>query len=460
MIVTIMNHDFIDRENELELINQLTTKETPSLLLLYGRRRIGKTRLIQEIIENKNGTYFYTPNSEEKNILAEYSRTIEHEYFQGFQFNNFNAFLNYLDTKLQTKNIIAIDEFQRLANIDGAISQLQRQWDQKLSKGKGQLILSGSSIGAMHKIALNGDAPLYGRRTATIKLTPLKYRDLKKWFTNHNPEEQVKIYGSFGGTPAYLEYIDEKQDIDTNIITKILQKNAPLYNEPETLLMEELRAPQRYMDILTAIAQGRNKITEISNNTGINRENISTYLKKLETLDLTERIVPITEPKAKKGIYKIKDPFFQFWFRFVRPNKRQLELGLEDNIWTSIKEDFNQHLGSIFEDTCREIIAELGKKNQLPIRLDRVGRWWKKDTEIDILGFEKRGKTLIIEVKWSTLSYRDCKRILNELSVKTSQVPDVEEPILGVMAKQINDKEKIREDGFWAMDLNDLLTSR
>lgn len=412
MIVTIMNHGFIDRDNELELINQLTTKNTSSLLLLYGRRRIGKTRLIQEIIENKNGIYFYTPNAEEKTILKEYSRTIEHEYFQGFQFNNFTTFLNYLDTKLQTKNIIAIDEFQRLANIDGAISQLQRQWDQKLSKGKGLLILSGSSIGAMHKIALDGDAPLYGRRTATIKLNPLKYHDLRKWFTNHNPEELVEIYGSFGGTPAYLEYIDEKQDIDTNITTKILQKNSPLYNEPETLLMEELRAPQRYMDILTAIAQGQNTVTEISNHTGIKRENLTTYLKTLDILDLTERITPITEPKAKKGIYKIKDPFFQFWFRFIRPNKRQLELGLENNVWMSIKTDFNQHLGYVFEEICREIIAEYGKNNQLPIRLDGVGNWWKKDIEIDILAYERRGKTMLIEVKWSTLSYLDCRRAL------------------------------------------------
>ena len=454
MIVTIMNHGFIDREDELELITRLTNKETASLLLLYGRRRIGKTRLIQEIIKN-NGTYFYTPNSEEKTILTEYSNTIEHEYFQDFQFNNFNAFLNYLDTKLQTKTIIAIDEFQRLANIDGAISQLQKQWDQKLSKGKGQLILSGSSIGAMHKLALNGDAPLYGRRTATIKLNPLQYKDLKKWFKNHTPEELVTIYGSFGGTPAYLEYIDKNQDLQTNIITKILQKNAPLYNEPETLLMEELRAPQRYMDILTAIAQGHTQVTEISNNTGINRENISTYLKTLETLDLTERITPILEPKAKKGIYKIKDPFFQFWFRFIRPNKRQLELGLENNIWTSIQTDFNQHLGHIFEDICRETIADLGKNNQLPIRLDGVGRWWKKDVEIDILAYERRGKTLIIEAKWSTLSYIDCKRILNKLAIKASKIPKIEDPILGVMAKQIKEKERLKEEGFWILDLDD-----
>jgi AAA+ ATPase superfamily predicted ATPase len=220
--------------------------------------------------------------------------------------------------------------------------------------------------------------------------------------------------------------------------------------------MEELRAPQRYMDILTAIAQGNTQLTEISNKTGINRENISTYLKTLETLDLTERITPVTDPNAKKGVYHIKDPFFQFWFRFIRPNKRQLELGLENNLWISIQTGFNQHLGHIFEEVCMEIIADYGVNNKLPIRLDGVGRWWKKDTEIDILAYERRGKTLLIEVKWSELSYLDCKRLLNELTVKASKIPKLETLLLGVMAKKIKEKERLREEGFWIQDLDDL----
>lgn len=210
------------------------------------------------------------------------------------------------------------------------------------------------------------------------------------------------------------------------------------------------------MDILTAIAQGNTQLTEISNKTGINRENISTYLKTLETLDLTERITPITEPKAKKGIYKIKDPFFQFWFRFNRPNRRQLELGQEENIWESSQIDFNQHLGHIFEDVCIETIADLGKNNQLPIRLDGVGRWWKRDTEIDILAYERRGKIMLIETKWSTLSYLDCKRTLTKLVSKTSQIPKIKDPILGVIAKQIKEKERLKDEGYWIRDLEDL----
>jgi len=446
---------FIDRESEIKLLEQLHKKEAASLVLLYGRRRIGKTRLIQEFMKHAEGIYFYTPNSEEKTILTELSRAVEDEFFKGFRFTDFTAFLSYIERKCQEGAVIAIDEFQRLSNIDGAISLIQRRWDEKLSTGKGLIILSGSSIGATHRLALRGDAPLHGRRTATIKLEPLKYLDLEKWFRNYPAEELVRIYGSFGGTPAYLEYIDHEVGVDANIVANILAKNSPLHDEPETLLMGELRSPQRYMDILSTLAQGRNTITDIANSTGINRENVSTYLSTLGTLDLVERITPVTAPRAKKGLYAIRDPFFRFWFRFVRPNKRQLELGLENNVWESAKEEFNQHLGYIFEDICVAVITAMGKKGMLPLRIDRIGRWWMKDAEIDILVLEKRGGALAVEAKWSEVSYREGKRLLSALSKKATQVPDIEEPTLGVIAKKLEEKEKLREEGFWVLDLDD-----
>ncbi|MBM3292568.1 ATP-binding protein, partial [Candidatus Bathyarchaeota archaeon] len=276
------------------------------------------------------------------------------------------------------------------------------------------------------------------------------------WFPNYSPEELVEIYGSFGGTPAYLELINEKTSVGTNIIETILRRNSPLYNEPEMLLMEELRTPQRYMDILSSLAQGYNKSSEIEGSTGINRENISTYLNTLENLDLIERITSITDPKAKRGLYVIKDPFFRFWFRFVRSNKRQLELGLEENIWHNIKEDFNQHLGQVFEDICREAIINMGKKGSLPLQMDRIGRWWIKDQEIDILCLEKKNKALAIEIKWSKIDKQDSDRLITKLSTKVNQIQGLNEVKLGIIAKEIIGKEKLRNEGFFIMDLKDL----
>jgi AAA+ ATPase superfamily predicted ATPase len=452
-----MTLQFIDRDAELEALNSLRNKKTAALVLLYGRRRVGKTRLVQEFLKDKPSLYFYVPNAEEKNILAEFSRVVENEFFEGFRFTDFSSFMEYLVKKSGDGTIVAIDEFQRLTNIDGAMSLFQKYWDEKLSLSKSFLVLSGSSIGAIRRVALSGNAPLYGRRTATLKVEPLKYLDLFSWFKKYSAEELVKIYGSFGGTPAYLEHVDENLSVENNIVERILSKRSALYDEPEMLLMEEIRAPQRYMDILTAIASGKNTLSEIANAAGLNRENTTTYLKTLEILNLIERIRPVTEQEAKKGIYHMKDQFFSFWFRFVRPNRRQIEMELETSLWESVKDEFNRYLGHVFEDICSEILVEMAKTNRLLIRVDSVGKWWWKETEIDLLGLDSGSrKALAIEVKWSDLSYHESKRLLSELAVKAKQIREVKETTFGLMAKKIEEKEELRKEGFTAIDLQDI----
>ncbi|MBS7613163.1 ATP-binding protein [Candidatus Bathyarchaeota archaeon] len=223
--------------------------------------------------------------------------------------------------------------------------------------------------------------------------------------------------------------------------------------------MEEVRMPQRYMDILSAIARGKTTLSEIAETVGLSRENATTYLKTLEILDLIERVTPVTEPEARRGLYKIRDTFFSFWFGFVRPNKRQLELGLEENVWQNIKEEFKTYLGRIFEDICIEALAEMVKKNLLPLQVGKIGKWWWKETEIDIVGL-KGGKGLVIEAKWTELNYQEAKRLLYQLSIKANQIPKVKEYILGVMSKKIEDKEKIRSEGFIALDLQDIAKLR
>lgn len=363
--------------------------------------------------------------------------------------------------KCADKVIVAIDEFQRLTNYDGAMSMFQKYWDGKMSGTKCFLILSGSSIGTIRRVALRGDAPLYGRRTATLKVEPLKYLDLFEWFGKYSAEELVKIYGGFGGTPAYLEHVDEGNSVEENLVQKILSKRSPLHDEPEMLLMEEIRAPQRYMDVLAAIAQGRNTMSHIADATGLSRENVTTYLKTLEILDLIERVTPVTEPDAKRGLYRLRDQFFGFWFRFVRPNMRQLELELEGSVWEGARDEFNRYLGFVFEEVCCQVLVEMAKKALLPLRVEKIGKWWWKDEEIDILGLDKgKSKALAVEAKWTDLDYREAKRLLSELAVKAHQVKDVRECVVGVMAKKIANKEKIRNEGFIAFDLKDVAAMR
>ena len=447
----------VNRKDELQALNSLFSKKDAALILLYGRRRVGKTRLVQEFMKGKRGVYFYVPNAEEKPILAEFSRAVEGEFFEGFRFVGFDSFMEYLVRKSGDSVVVAVDEFQRLANVGGAVSMLQKYWDERLSKTRCFLILCGSSVGAVRRVALTGDAPLYGRRTATLKVEPLKYLDLFEWFKSYSAEELVKIYGGFGGAPAYLEHVEENLSGERNIVEKILSRRSPLHDEPEMLLMEEIRAPQRYMDILSAIASGRSTVSEIADSTGLSRENVTTYLKTLEILDLIERLTPVTEPDSKRGLYKIRDPFFIFWFRFVRPNARQLGLGLEDNVWEAVRANFNAHLGVVFEDISTEILVEMAKRKLLPIRLERIGRWWRRDVEIDVLGLEGRnGRTLAAEAKWAELSYREAKALLSGLTVKAQQIHDARKLTFGVIAKRIEDKKKIQDEGFMAIDLHDM----
>jgi AAA+ ATPase superfamily predicted ATPase len=207
---------FVNRKNELSILDSLYRSEKAQLIIVYGRRRVGKTSLLLEFLKGKEGLYFYIPRGGEKTILNELSKAVEHEFFKGFRFQDFSAFLEYISKKLHEGKIVTIDEFQRLTEIDGALSLIQKFWDEKISKEKCMLILSGSSIGMIKKIALKGDAPLYGRRTFTINVKPLGFLELREWFSKFSPEDLVKIYAAFGGTPAYLEKINENISPEDN----------------------------------------------------------------------------------------------------------------------------------------------------------------------------------------------------------------------------------------------------
>ncbi|MBO3769593.1 MAG: ATP-binding protein [Thermoproteota archaeon] len=447
---------FVDRKEELSVLKRIYNSGKASLVIIYGRRRIGKTRLLLEFLKDKNGLYFYVPRGSEEVILSEFSKTVENDFFKGFRFHDFRSFLEYLSKKAEEKIVIVIDEFQRLAEVEGAISLIQKFWDEKLSGQRGMLVLSGSSIGAIRKIALRGDAPLYGRRTLALNIKPLKFQDLREWFPKYSPEDLVKVYAAFGGTPAYLEKIDGDKTPEENIISLILSKDGVLHDEPEYLLFEELRTPNRYMDILTAISLGKCYLSEISDFTKIKRENLTTYLSSLEKLDLISREQPVLVEK-KKSRYVITDPFFEFWFRFVNPNKTFLELGLNENVWSNMVEDFNAYLGRVFERISREYIVSEIKSGRIGIDADIIGRWQYGKEEIDLIAYSSRDrKGLLIETKWKELSYEEAEKTILQLIEKSSLIK-IDEKKYGIVAKKISGKEKLIEKGHFVRELKDIL---
>jgi len=415
---------------------------------------VGKTRLLLEFLRGRRGLYFYIPRGGAETVLAELSRSVEKEFFKGFRFPSFPAFLEYLVGKLEQGYVVVIDEFQRLAEVEGALSLLQRYWDERFSRSRGVLVLSGSAIGAVHRMALRGDAPLYGRRTAVLKLEPLGFGGLAEWFTRYSVVDLVKVYGVFGGTPAYLELVDERLSAEENAVRLVLSKRGPLHEEPEFLLMEEFRAPERYMDILSAIAQGKASLSEIAGCTGLRRENLTTYLASLELLGLIGKETPLLGRARPR--YFIPDPFFAFWFRYVRTNMAYLEAGLEREVWAGISGDFETYLGAVFEAVARELLVDLARSGELGIRPDKVGRWWSKKEEVDIVMYSSaEGKALFFEVKWSDLTRAEAERELRRLVEKAGEV-DAGEKAYGLVARSIQGKEELRGRGFHVYDAEDM----
>jgi len=448
---------FVDRREELSILESLYESGKPQLVIVYGRRRVGKTRLLLEFLRGRDGLYFYVPRGGEGTILGEFSKVVEDEFFKGFRFQDFSSFLEYLSGKFGGRRVIVIDEFQRLIEIEGALSLIQKFWDERFSKGNSMLILSGSSIGAVKRVALRGDAPLYGRRTFTLNLKPLGFLDVREWFSKFTAEDLVKIYAAFGGTPAYLEKVDENVPPEENIINLILRRGGALYDEPEYLLLEELRTPSHYMDILTAISLGKCYLSEISDFTKIERENLTTYLSSLETLEIIRREYPILVEK-RKSRYSIVDPFFEFWFRFVRPNKGVLELGLEDRVWSSIREDFNRYLGKIFERIAREYIIAKIKSGEIKIGVDEIGCWQYRGEEINLIVYSSReNRGILFEVEWKELSYEEAKSILLKL-IEKGRLVRVENKEYGLVAKRVKEKERLCREGFMVFDLEDIVS--
>jgi AAA+ ATPase superfamily predicted ATPase len=445
---------FVDRREELELLDELCSEGRAQLVIVYGRRRVGKTRLLLELLRRRRGLYFYVPRGGSETILEELSRSVESEFFRGFRFASFHAFLEYVAARMEQGYVVVVDEFQRLAEVEGALSLLQRYWDEKYAHAGSTLILSGSAIGTIVRVALRGDAPLYGRRTAVLKLEPLGFAGVLEWFEKLSPLDAVKLYGIFGGTPAYLELIDESASPEENAVKLVLSKRGPLYEEPVYLLMEELRVPSRYMDILGAIAQGRTTLSEIASAAGLRRENATTYLSYLELLGIVEREKPLLG--RGRARYSVRDPFFSFWFRFVWPNMRSLEAGLEREVWSSALEGFSTYLGWVFERIAREFVVQAAKLGELPVRPEAVGSWWSGGEEIDIVALSPReGAAMFFEVKWSDLSLREAKSLLARLAQKAAEL-EVGERICGIIARSLEAKNELRKNGYVVYDLSDV----
>jgi len=399
---------FINRAKELEAMNEKWGTKNPQFFIIYGKRRVGKTELVKQFLKDKPSVYFLADKRNHSDQLKELGRVIGNQFNDkalvknGFQ--DWLEFFEYVSKKATKPLAIAIDEYPYLVETDSAISSIfQKGWDQYLKNSKVFLILLGSSIAMMESETLIHKSPLFGRRTGQILVEPMTFANSWKFFPKKNFEQFICVYSITDGMPSYLLQIDGDKTIKENIEKKIFAHTEFLHNEVEFMLKEELREPKNYLAILKAISWGKRKFGEIVNDTGLKKNIVIKYLSTLERLRLIEKEIPVTEKspsKSRKGLYKISDNFFRFWFQYVFPFKSDLEIGRYSHVFDQFDQSFNLLESFVYEDVCQELIFDF-EKEMFPI--ERVGRWWLSEKEIDLIGISEREQKIVFgECKWSS----------------------------------------------------------
>jgi AAA+ ATPase superfamily predicted ATPase len=403
---------FIDRQNELQQLSDLYSSDQGVLFILYGRRRVGKTELLHAFCAEKPHIFFIAALSADSEQLASFSQQIwgfDHsETPEGFSFPSWEAAFRAL-ANLPGRPVVVLDEFTYLISGNKAIpSILQKVWDERLRNSRVMLVLCGSYIGMMETEVLGYNAPLYGRRTNSVLLQALDLPSSALFYPKYSPEEQFLAWAVVGGMPYYLTTFSDRHTLLANIRRHILDAHSgSLYSEPRLLLMEELREPRNYFSLLRAIAQGNTRLSEIAQASGVgSASSVASYLDALHQMRLITRRVPVTESqpeKSKRGQYQINDHFIRFWFRYVHPNQGSLELGLTDNVLAQrIKPDLDHFAAVAFEEAAREYIAARARAAKLPFLPERIGSWWSRDGELDVLAISPAERTALVgECKWS-----------------------------------------------------------
>ena len=399
---------FIGRKAELKQLNEQYNSSRFEFAVIYGRRRIGKTSLIQEFIKDKKALFFTGLETTQKQNLVNLSQVILQSSLDDITFNSFQAALENVFEKAKKERIIfVIDEYPYLANTYPAISSiLQLLIDKNKEDSKLFLILCGSSLSFMKEQVLGYQSPLYGRRTSQYKIKPFSFFETCDYFNSFSYEEKAFIYGLTSGIPLYISLFRENKSLKQNIIDIFLSSNGYLFEEPTNLIKQECRDPSTYNSIIQAIATGATKLSEISNQVGIETGLCTTYIKKLISLGIIIKDYPIYKPSKKQTIYLLEDHMFQFWYKFILPNISLINIGMGEKVYEKIEPHFYEFMGYIFEDICKQYLWLLNIREELPLFFLKLGRWWgndpriKAEAEIDILAYNDENQILLGECKW------------------------------------------------------------
>ncbi len=460
--------EFINRKEELAYLKN-NLKEG-GLIIIYGRRRVGKTELLKQL-KIKNKVYYLVKEQPLEKTLEELNNKLIKELNEtqllDNPLNTIEKLLGYFSDK---RLIFILDEFPLLLKHKEILGNLQEFLDEK---PKSTIILCGSYISAMEKIK-DYSSPIYGRRMFSLKINPLNFRHLKDFFPKAKKEELVKIYGMLGGVPEYLLKLapgsgkKQKPNFESFIEKNFFNKNTYLSEEAEFLLRYELRDLSVYNSIIKSIAAGYTALNEISQKSFVEKHAIIKYIDILTGLGIVKKELPYLSLKKEKlkergALYFISDNYFNFYYNFVYPFKEEIGLGLAGKARNYFDKNFNSYLGFIFEEIARQFLIEkygISFGRQWGSYNEREkGRILTKQYEIDLLSVDDNAKELLaFEVKWKDLDYEKSKRILMELGSKVERLPlDLKKYKikLGIAGKNIKGKKKLIKDNFIVFDVND-----
>ena len=402
---------FIGRNTELKTLDKLYRSNKFEFAVIYGRRRVGKTALINEFSRDKDTIFFTGVETNAKQNLENFSRCIM-EYQTGFavdsSFASFQAALEYVFQLAQKKRLVmVIDEYPYVARASKSFaSTLQMLIDKNKDSSKLFLILCGSSMSYMEDNVLAYKAPLYGRRTAQLKIQPFDFFESCRYFENFSVEDKALAYGIMGGTPQYLMQLDDRLSIEDNIKNTHLNPASSIFEEPNNLLKQEVREPAIYNAVITAIATGASKISEISGKIDEDTSVCATYIKNLISLGIVKKEMPYGEKSGRKTIYSIEDNMFRFWYRFVPENTSLISRGAADLAYSRIAPELSAYMGGVFEEICKQYLWRLLLAGKCAVSFTELGRWWgtnpktRTQEEIDIMGTDK-DSALFGECKWT-----------------------------------------------------------
>lgn len=418
---------FIGRKQELQFLEDRYASKGGQLVVLYGRRRVGKTETLHEFCKGKPHVFYSCREVSDKLQLRSFSSKI----LQGkipaakyiSEFDDWETALGSISELPygKRKKLLVIDEFPYMCKYNSSVpSVLQALWDERLKNENVMIVLCGSAMSFIEKELLAEKNPLYGRATGIFKMEPMEFYDATQFFPKYSARDKIVAYSILGGIPHYLRQFDSDLSLEENIKRNILTKGCALYSEVEFLLRQELRETILYNSIIESIALGATKLNDISKKSLIDdTSKTSVYLKNLIELSIVKREFSVDDGikevgNRNRGLYRLTDNFFRFWYAFVFTNYSDLESGDVDGVFEHVvKPALHEFASFSFEDVCREYIQEKQKAGQLPFRYKRMGRWWGKttvrrsdetdvqETEIDLLAISAdKGKYLVGECKF------------------------------------------------------------